>query len=86
VLGVRPELVERMALPLFTSEFNVESVQANLELVLSQGLVKPSTSRRWCGSRDHHLKTDSRLWKSSVQTPTLGSDSSLARQRSSAVS
>ena len=39
--GVRPELVERMTLPLFTSEFNVESLQANLELAVSQGLVKP---------------------------------------------
>ena len=39
--GVRPELVERMALPLFTTELNVESLQANLELAAGQGLVKP---------------------------------------------
>lgn len=38
--GVRPELVERMTLPLFTTEFNVESLQANLELAASQGLIK----------------------------------------------
>jgi NitT/TauT family transport system substrate-binding protein len=38
--GVRPELVDRMTLPLFTSEFNVESLQANLELAVGQGLSK----------------------------------------------
>jgi len=38
--GVRVELVERMTLPLFTTELNVESLQANLELAASQGLVK----------------------------------------------
>jgi NitT/TauT family transport system substrate-binding protein len=38
--GIRPELVERMTLPLFTTELNVESLQANLELAASQGLMK----------------------------------------------
>ena len=38
--GVRPELVERMTLPVFATEFNVESLQANVELAAGQGLVK----------------------------------------------
>ena len=38
--GVRPELVDRMTLPLFTTELNVESLQANVELAASQGLMK----------------------------------------------
>ena len=39
--GVRPELIERMTLPVFTTDFNVESLQANVELAAGQGLVKP---------------------------------------------
>lgn len=39
--GVRPELVERMTLPVFATEFYVESLQANLDLAAAQGLVKP---------------------------------------------
>ena len=39
--GVRPGLVERMMLPVFVTEFNVESLQANLELAAGQGLVTP---------------------------------------------
>ena len=38
--GVRPELVERMTLPVFATEFNVESLQANVELAAGQGLTK----------------------------------------------
>ena len=38
--GVRPELVERMTLPVFATEFNVESLQANVELAAGQGLIK----------------------------------------------
>jgi NitT/TauT family transport system substrate-binding protein len=38
--GVRGELVERMTLPVFATEFNVESLQANVELAAAQGLVK----------------------------------------------
>ena len=40
VSGVRPELVQRMTLPVFATEFNVESLQANVELAAGQGLVK----------------------------------------------
>jgi NitT/TauT family transport system substrate-binding protein len=39
--GVRPELVERMTLPVFATEFNVPSLQANVELAAGQGLTKP---------------------------------------------
>jgi NitT/TauT family transport system substrate-binding protein len=38
--GFRPELVQRMTLPVFATEFNVESLQANVELAAAQGLVK----------------------------------------------
>ena len=39
--GVRPELVARMTLPVFATEFQIDSLQANVELAASQGLVKP---------------------------------------------
>ena len=39
--GVKPELVEQMNLPAFTSEFNVESLKANLDLAVRQNLMKP---------------------------------------------
>ncbi len=39
--GVKPELVAQMTLPIFTGEFNVESLQANVELAARQNLVKP---------------------------------------------
>lgn len=39
--GVRPELGERITLPVFAIEFNVPSLQANVELAAGQGLVKP---------------------------------------------
>ena len=39
--GVKPELVERMTLPIFATEFQVESLQANVDLAVRQGLVKP---------------------------------------------
>jgi NitT/TauT family transport system substrate-binding protein len=38
---VKPELVAEMNLPAFTTEFNVESLRANLELAVGQNLVKP---------------------------------------------
>jgi hypothetical protein len=44
--GVKPELVDRMTLPIFTTEFNVESLQANLDLAARQGLVKPFDVKR----------------------------------------
>jgi NitT/TauT family transport system substrate-binding protein len=39
--GVRPELVAEMALPDFSTEFNLASLRANLELAVGQKLVKP---------------------------------------------
>ena len=39
--GVKPELVAQMNLPLFTSEFNVDSLRANMELAARHNLVKP---------------------------------------------
>ncbi len=39
--GVKPELVAKMNLPLFTSEFNVDSLRANLELAARHNLMKP---------------------------------------------
>jgi NitT/TauT family transport system substrate-binding protein len=39
--GVKPELVAEMHLPVFTTEFNVESLRANLDLAVRQNLVKP---------------------------------------------
>jgi NitT/TauT family transport system substrate-binding protein len=39
--GVKPELVAQMNLPLFTTEFNVESLRANLDLAARHNLVKP---------------------------------------------
>ncbi len=39
--GVKPDLVAQMALPVFTSEFNVASLRANLDLAVQQKVVKP---------------------------------------------
>jgi NitT/TauT family transport system substrate-binding protein len=39
--GVRPELVAAMTLPQFVTEFNVPGLRANVELAVSQGVVKP---------------------------------------------
>jgi NitT/TauT family transport system substrate-binding protein len=39
--GVKPELVAEMNLPSFTTEFNVDSLRANLDLAIRQKLVKP---------------------------------------------
>jgi len=38
--GVKPELVSAMTLPQFVKEFNVPGLRANLELAVSQGVVK----------------------------------------------
>jgi NitT/TauT family transport system substrate-binding protein len=39
--GVKPELVAEMALPTFTRQFNVPSLQANLDLAVRHKVVKP---------------------------------------------
>lgn len=39
--GVRPELVAAMTLPQFVTEFNIPGLRANVELAVSQGVVKP---------------------------------------------
>ncbi len=39
--GVKPDLVAQMALPVFTSEFNVASLRANLDLAVRHKVVKP---------------------------------------------
>jgi ABC-type nitrate/sulfonate/bicarbonate transport system substrate-binding protein len=39
--GARPEVVAAMNLPEFTTEFNVPSLQANLDIALRQKLAKP---------------------------------------------
>jgi NitT/TauT family transport system substrate-binding protein len=39
--GVKPELVAEMALPDFSTEFNLASLRANMELAVRQKLVKP---------------------------------------------
>jgi ABC-type nitrate/sulfonate/bicarbonate transport system substrate-binding protein len=39
--GVKPELVAAMNLPDFSTEFNVPSLKANMDLAVSQRLVKP---------------------------------------------
>ncbi len=39
--GMKPELVAEMSLPVFPTEFGVPSLQANMELAVSQRLVKP---------------------------------------------
>ena len=38
--GVRPDVAARMTLPVFATEFQVDSLQANVELAAGQGLVK----------------------------------------------
>jgi len=38
--GVRADVAARMTLPVFATEFQVDSLQANVELAASQGLVK----------------------------------------------
>jgi NitT/TauT family transport system substrate-binding protein len=39
--GVKPELVAEVNLPQFTTEFNIPSLQANLDLAVRRGAVKP---------------------------------------------
>ena len=39
--GVKPDLVAQMALPVFTSEFNVASLRANLDMAVRHKVVKP---------------------------------------------
>jgi NitT/TauT family transport system substrate-binding protein len=39
--GVRPELVAEMNLPDFSTDFNLPSLKANMDLAVSQKLVKP---------------------------------------------
>jgi NitT/TauT family transport system substrate-binding protein len=39
--GVRPELVADMALPEFSTEFNVPSLKANMDIAVGQRLLKP---------------------------------------------
>ena len=39
--GIKPELVARMALPVYTSEFNVASLRANLDMAVRHKVVKP---------------------------------------------
>ena len=39
--GMRPELVAEMSLPVFPTEFGLPSLRANMELAVSQRLVKP---------------------------------------------
>lgn len=39
--GMRPELVAEMSLPVFPTEFGLPSLRANMELAISQRLVKP---------------------------------------------
>jgi len=39
--GAKPELVADMALPEFSTEFNVPSLKANQEIAARQGLMKP---------------------------------------------
>jgi NitT/TauT family transport system substrate-binding protein len=39
--GVKPELVAEMALPSFSSEFNVGSLRSNLDLAVKHKVVKP---------------------------------------------
>ena len=48
--GVRPELVAEMSLPIFVSDFNVQSLKANMELAVSQKLMKS-------------IDVDSMIWK-----------------------
>jgi NitT/TauT family transport system substrate-binding protein len=38
--SVRPELVAEMSLPIFVSDFNVQSLKTNMELAVSQKLMK----------------------------------------------
>jgi NitT/TauT family transport system substrate-binding protein len=39
--GVKPELVAIMNLPVFSTDFNVASLKANLDIAVSQKIVKP---------------------------------------------
>lgn len=39
--GVKPELVAAVNMPQFTTEFNVQSLKANLDLAVRRGAVKP---------------------------------------------
>ena len=39
--GVKPELVADMSLPIFTRQFNVPSLQANIDLAVRHKVVKP---------------------------------------------
>jgi ABC-type nitrate/sulfonate/bicarbonate transport system substrate-binding protein len=48
--GAKPEIVTALNLPEFTTEFNVPSLQANLEIAVRQKLAKP-------------FSLDAMLWK-----------------------
>jgi len=48
--SVRPELVAEMSLPIFVSDFNVQSLKANMELAVGQKLMKS-------------IDVDSMVWK-----------------------
>jgi hypothetical protein len=39
--GARPEIVTALNLPEFTTEFNVPSLKANLDIAVRQKLAKP---------------------------------------------
>jgi len=39
--GMKPDVVKEVTLPVFSTEFNVPSLQANLDLAVRQKLVKP---------------------------------------------
>ena len=48
--SVRPQLVAEMSLPIFVSDFNVQSLKANMELAVGQKLMKS-------------IDVDSMIWK-----------------------
>jgi ABC-type nitrate/sulfonate/bicarbonate transport system substrate-binding protein len=48
--SVRPELVAEMSLPIFVSDFNVQSLKTNMELAVGQKLMKS-------------IDVDSMVWK-----------------------
>ena len=48
--SVRPELVAEMSLPIFVSDFNVPSLETNVELAVGQKLMKS-------------IDVDSMIWK-----------------------
>jgi hypothetical protein len=49
--SVKPEIVAEMSLPVFISDFNVPSLQKNMDLAVGQRLMKP-------------VELNSMIWKS----------------------